>query len=98
MIRIFLAAALALSACTPVEQRPPVGDTVPADGPCDATAGQKFLGATGDPATVESIRIATGSRTARRIEPGMAVTKDYRQDRVNVDLDDAGKITAVRCG
>ncbi|MFS0736322.1 I78 family peptidase inhibitor [Sphingomonas sp. 1P06PA] len=98
MIRLILPATLLLSACAPADDRPPVGETVPADGPCDATPGQKFLGAIGDPAAVESIRIATGSRAARRIEPGMAVTMDYRQDRVNVELDEAGKIKAVRCG
>jgi hypothetical protein len=34
----------------------------------------------------------------RVIEPGMAITEDYRADRLNLDLDAGGRITRVWCG
>jgi len=34
----------------------------------------------------------------RVIKPGMAVTMDYRSDRLNVELDDVNTIKALRCG
>ena len=34
----------------------------------------------------------------RMIPPGTAVTKDYRANRTNVDLDKTGTITRIWCG
>ena len=34
----------------------------------------------------------------RIIKPGMAVTKDYRLDRINFDIDENGLITRISCG
>ena len=36
--------------------------------------------------------------TVRVISPGMAVTQDYRPERMNVDLDGAGTIVRIWCG
>ena len=38
------------------------------------------------------------SRTVRVIKPGMAVTMDYRTDRLNIDVTDRNVVTATRCG
>lgn len=46
----------------------------------------------------EALKQATGSQTIRRLKPGMMATKDYRDERLTVHLDDAGKITAASCG
>ena len=40
----------------------------------------------------------SGARSARVIKPGMAVTMDFREDRVNIDVDAANSIKAIRCG
>jgi hypothetical protein len=41
----------------------------------------------------------TGPVTAIRvIRPGTMVTKDYRLDRLNVDLDDKDVVTKIYCG
>ncbi len=40
----------------------------------------------------------TGARSLRWIRPGDVVTMDYRTDRLNVELDAAGRVSAVRCG
>jgi hypothetical protein len=34
----------------------------------------------------------------RVIKPGMMVTMDYREDRVNLDVDDDNRVLNVRCG
>ena len=49
-------------------------------------------------AAVEKARLASGSKTVRVIRPGMAVTMDYRIDRLNVDLNDKDVVTRVHCG
>ncbi|MDU8944476.1 I78 family peptidase inhibitor [Ovoidimarina sediminis] len=36
--------------------------------------------------------------TTRFIRPGMAVTMDYSEERLNFYLDETGVITEVRCG
>jgi hypothetical protein len=42
---------------------------------------------------------ATGGWMALRvIEPGMAVTEDYSPSRLNVALDQQGRIVGVACG
>ena len=41
---------------------------------------------------------ATGARTLRWVAPGMAVTMDYRTDRLTVSYDGAYKIERVSCG
>jgi hypothetical protein len=34
----------------------------------------------------------------RVIEPGMAITEDYRETRLNIDLDAQGRIARLWCG
>jgi hypothetical protein len=34
----------------------------------------------------------------RITHPGMAVTMDYREDRLNIEIDEAGTIFRVACG
>jgi hypothetical protein len=46
----------------------------------------------------EDARKRSGARTVRVIRPGMMVTMDFRPDRLNIDLDDKGVVTNLRCG
>ena len=39
-----------------------------------------------------------GARTLRVVKPGMAVTMDYREDRVTVRVDEQNKIISASCG
>ena len=39
-----------------------------------------------------------GARTLRWIQPGTAVTMDYRQDRLDIHLDAHNVVTRVNCG
>ena len=82
-----LALALALAGC--VE---PVPDLPPADA-CGAPGLQ---GLVGQPRSVLATMKFAGP--VRVIEPGMAVTMDYSPNRLNIELDAAGRITRVTCG
>jgi len=50
-----------------------------------------------DKISAEVARIS-GAKNIRWIKPGMAVTMDYREDRLNVRLDDKGRILSFNCG
>jgi len=51
-----------------------------------------------DDAMGEKLRQDAGARTIRVIHPGQPVTMDYRQDRLNVEVDADGRIIRVNCG
>lgn len=91
-------AALALAACmssttaTEPEERPGL------PGVCNADPAQRLIGREiGDEVDAEALRL-TGGRVVRRIGPGQPVTMDYRTNRVNIEHDADGRITAIRCG
>ena len=82
----------------PPEEQIRVGPGLEEDARCDAEAAQRFVGLKADEATVKAAVAASGAKAARVIEPDMMVTMDYRGDRVNIRVDDAGKIIAIDCG
>ncbi len=57
--------------------------------------GQEWLAFVGQPAAQLDGKLP---ENARVVALNSAVTQDFRPDRVNVDVDDAGIITGVRCG
>ncbi|NEX46236.1 I78 family peptidase inhibitor [Pseudotabrizicola algicola] len=76
-----------LAACQPVVSEGP--DLAS----CGATALQ---GLVGQPASaLETMRFGTDTRVIR---PDMAVTMDYRAERLNIDIDRAERISRVYCG
>jgi hypothetical protein len=87
------ALSLALAACaTPI----PPTNVSPAS--CNAEAARWAIGRAPDDATVERARAETGSRSVRVLKPGMAATMDFQQDRLNIDVNERGAITGLRCG
>ncbi|TNJ32686.1 I78 family peptidase inhibitor [Arenimonas terrae] len=108
-----LLAALLLSACaTPASEAdagaaagPETPVTTPAspapEAPamtCSADKVQWTLGQVADEALVAKARIQSGAERMRVIKPGMAVTMDYREDRLNLDVDADNKVTRAHCG
>lgn len=65
---------------------------------CDAEPAQRFVGRMSSDAVVAEVRAASGARVARVIGHDMMVTMDYSGDRVNVQLDEDGRIVAITCG
>ncbi len=89
-----LVAAL-LTACVPVTSPPDPGiDPVP-DPALDACGAGELQGLVGQPASVlTTMKFRLDTRILR---PGMAVTMDFRPDRLNIDIDAGEKITRVYC-
>lgn len=97
MMRLTLAAALlTLAACatTPAVENPDKGPTLPAVGE-DTCNARQYASLIGQPATSPGVPPAT--RDVRHIHPDSAVTLDLSQQRLNVMIDDAGRIYAFRC-
>lgn len=80
---------------------PPVVDYAPpmtGSMKCDDSRGQAAVGQTATQSVVDKVIADTGSRAARVIKPGQAVTMDYREDRVNINVDAKNVVTSVKCG
>lgn len=65
---------------------------------CKPEALEAFTGKTADEATIKKLVAASGARNARVVKPGMAVTMDFRQDRVTVQVDAQNRIERASCG
>jgi hypothetical protein len=67
-------------------------------GQCDP---EKLTGLTGQTATEAVIQKAvkdSGARNARVLKPGMAMTMDYREDRLSIEVDEQNRIVRAHCG
>jgi hypothetical protein len=100
---MLLALATACAAAPPAD-----GDAVPAaegapvaavpGAGCDAAAARAVVGRQRSQAVGAEARRLSGAASLRWIEPDSMVTMDYRADRLNIEVDAKGKVTAVRCG
>jgi hypothetical protein len=75
-------------------------EEVPVHGPgrCDAAGAKSLIGRAASAGLgAEALRL-TGATALRWIAPGSAVTMDYREDRLNIELDGSNRVTAIRCG
>ncbi|MDG3041390.1 I78 family peptidase inhibitor [Roseicyclus marinus] len=71
----------------------PVAAQAGSEDTCGASGFQGLVGQ-----TAEIARLLDLDMPLRVIEPGMAVTMDFRPDRINFEIDDEGRIMVVRCG
>lgn len=65
---------------------------------CNADLAQYHIGHDATQAMGAAILKDSSARILRWGPPRAAWTKDYRQDRVNVEYDDQMKITRITCG
>ncbi|MDF1483630.1 I78 family peptidase inhibitor [Ramlibacter sp. H39-3-26] len=77
----------------PAPDAPPVGGLCDAQGPA-----QSAIGKTATAQVVETARARSGAHIARVLRPGQVVTLEFNTERVNLVVDGAGVVTAVRCG
>ena len=70
----------------------------PRGGACNAAPAQGFVGQAGTASVTEKARVASGAAMARVLRPNQPTTLEFNQERLNVVVDAAGRITAVRCG
>ena len=65
---------------------------------CGATQVQNYVGLRANATVREEVARRSGAPVIRWIEPGTAVTMDFRPDRMNGELDEDGVVTVLRCG
>lgn len=98
-----VAGALMLMACTaiPPEGPPPPADEdqVPAQGAgaCNAASVQDMIGRQRSSTLGTEAMRRSGAKSLRWIEPDSAYTQDFREDRLNIDVDARGRVTRLRC-
>ena len=85
---LVVAALISLAACKEEEMT-----VVEEDDGCGAQAQQVLVGQ-----GREALAGFEPGPKLRILEPGMAMTMDFRFDRLNIELDEAGKVTRVFCG
>ena len=83
-----LGLALALTACAELQK----GAGPKTAGSCPAAEHQDWVGQ-----SLSSVSAQFPENT-RLLLPGAAATMDYREDRTNVEVDKADKVTKVYCG
>lgn len=105
-----LGALLALAGCSsvglqgtgepaaPPQPRVLGASTAPPGGTCSEQGAQWAVGRSSTAQVVEQARVRAGARMARVLRPGQAVTLEFDGERLNLQVDAAGKVVAARCG
>lgn len=68
------------------------------EGSCDDTQAQWIIGKAASPAELDQAGKDANAASVRSLKPGEAATMDFNPNRLNIDLDEKGVVTAVRCG
>ena len=99
--------ALPIAACSAGAPKADAGQPGAADptptvvgsaGRCDSAALDDLAGKAASEAVVKQAVTASGAKTARVVKPGMAVTMDYREDRLTIEVDENNRIVRANCG
>ena len=91
-----LAAALPACAVSKDKEAPVTSDE--SVGACNADAARFAIGKPWTTELGEQARVAAGAATLRVIRPGQMITDDYVSDRLNIELNESGIVTQLRCG
>lgn len=65
---------------------------------CGSTLVQSYVGLRANDTVREEVTRRSGAASVRWVEPGSAVTLDFRPDRMTAELDVDGVVTSLRCG
>jgi hypothetical protein len=94
MIRLALPlAALAAMGCAPIQALTPAAPTV-----CGAEKVASLIGRKRSASVEKRVQTLSGAARIRWIRPGMMVTMDYSETRLNIRVDAKGKILSATCG
>ena len=88
--------------CAPIAAAPAEPESYPVRGgsgrTCDASKARSLVGRPSSAALgAEAMRLS-GADALRWLRPGQMVTMEYREGRLNIDLDADDRVKAVRCG
>jgi hypothetical protein len=76
----------------------PAAAATPAADTCNLELASHYVGAAADPAIRRMIAMLGNAEPVRWITPGQPIRPDFDPWRLNVILDETGRITAMRCG
>lgn len=65
---------------------------------CNMRQARRFTGVVYNAQVGEDLARAILHHRIRLIRPGSVITQDLRPDRINLILDDSGKVMTIRCG
>lgn len=93
-MRRILLSALGAAACAPMVPLPEPS------GPCAVTETMRgrYIGTKFRLRDRDEIQYAANARLARVVREGDAVTMDHRADRLDILLDETGRVEGLRCG
>jgi len=101
VVPLAIALTLSLSACVaapppmavdPTPPMPPMQDR------CNAELAKSAIGKAATAQVVEQARIDARADIARVLRPGQVVTMEFREGRLNVDVNERNAVTGLRCG
>lgn len=95
--------ALGLAGCIPASNNSVASPDKPASPPaaddkCKASFVSDLVGQPYDQGMLDRIKATVGHVYIRPIRPNQAVTMDYREERLNIDIDKDEKIVRFHCG
>lgn len=88
-----LLVAFALTSCAPVAPLPGVPT-----GECSANGLGNLVGRYATPSLVNHAKRRAGASVLRVLKPGQIVTMDYRNGRLNVNVDGQNRVKNFNCG
>ena len=98
MIRLALPLiAVAAIGCAHAEP-PESAQMRPGAAPCSDKKVQRLVGRLRSDKVAAEAKRLSGAMALRWVRPGMMVTMDYREDRLNLHIDAKGKILSASCG
>lgn len=80
----------------PTAWRPPVDE--PRPGRCRIARVDYAIGMPASPGRIEKVVAESGARSARVVQPGMAVTQDFNPDRLTIAVGRTNRIENLTCG
>jgi PBP1b-binding outer membrane lipoprotein LpoB len=102
-MRLPILAALAtitllMSACSSAPATGQASEPAPVSSRCNAAPAQFAVGRNADAALENEARTRAGAKTVRVLKPNQIVTMEFNAERLNLSVDDAGRVTRVNCG
>ena len=64
---------------------------------CNPDVLEQFNGKVANEATVKQAVAKSGAKNARVVKPGMAVTMDFREDRLTINVNEKNEIERIGC-